>query len=129
MLDRNIGFTDIYNAFHDPLNSDEWVRSLRIAHVEMDCEIARLYGLDSQMSYEFIDTKLGPRYLPVKTASDLILSTLYKLNSKLGFKIEKKMTLNLVLLPIHRLRREVRFWTPPKRLQARVDLLFPPDFP
>ena len=92
MLDRNIGLTDIYNAFHDPLNSDEWVRSLRIAHVEMDCEIARLYGLDSQISYEFIDTKLGPRYLPVKASSDLILTTLYKLNSKLGFKIEKKLS-------------------------------------
>ena len=90
MLGLNIGLTDVYNAFHNPLNNDEWVNELRIAQAEMDSEVAMLYGLDCQISYEFIDTKLGPRYLPVKTISDLILTTLYELNSKLGVTSEKK---------------------------------------
>lgn len=101
MLGRNIGLTEVYNAFHNPLSNDEWVKELRIAQADMDLEVAKLYGLDSHISYEFIDTKLGPRFLPAKEISDSILSTLYKLNLELGVKIEKKLTKRLkAKLPI-----------------------------
>ena len=40
----NIGFTELYNRFHDADCSDELIEDLRCMHKKMDLEVARSYG-------------------------------------------------------------------------------------
>ncbi|MDY0167611.1 MAG: hypothetical protein RBS80_13775 [Thermoguttaceae bacterium] len=76
-----IGFTDLYNRFHDPDESTADIQKLRDLHVEMDQAVAAAYGWDDlDLGHGFHTTKRGERFTISEAARREVLQRLLKLN-------------------------------------------------
>lgn len=76
-----IGFTEIYNRFHDFDKTDDDIQKLRDLHIEMDKAVAAAYGWsDLDLGHGFHETKQGMRYTISEPARKEVLQRLLKLN-------------------------------------------------
>jgi len=81
MLDRAVGFTDFYNAFHNPANCDAGIVNLRTLQSEMDYGVAAAYGwTDVDLGHSFHETKQGIRFTISAAARREVLDRLLGLN-------------------------------------------------
>jgi hypothetical protein len=81
MKNFQIGFTELYNSFHDPIQKNADFEKLRTTHIEMDCEILRLFGwVDIELGYDFHKTDLGTRFTISDDARREVLTRLLQLN-------------------------------------------------
>ena len=75
------GLTKTYNRFHDPQETAEDIRLLRVLHRENDEAVAKAYGWDDlDLGHGFHETKQGLRYTISEEARREVLGRLLKLN-------------------------------------------------
>jgi Eco57I restriction-modification methylase/MmeI, target recognition domain len=78
---RQLGFTDIYNLYHDPDHASTDIQRLRDLHVEMDCDVATAYGwTDLKLDHGFYETKEGIQFTVSEDVHREILARLLRLN-------------------------------------------------
>jgi hypothetical protein len=82
MEHHEIGLTDFYNLFHDPDEHDSDVVHIRNIHAAIDRQLCKKYSIDGTLDHQFVETKIGVRYLPSSKCKSLILSRLKELNSQ-----------------------------------------------
>lgn len=78
---RDLGLTKLYNLVHDPDVTDEDIRELREAHVEIDAATAEAYGWDDlDLGHDFHRTRQGQRFTIAEDARVELLDRLLELN-------------------------------------------------
>ncbi len=81
MLKSKEGLTQTYNRFHDPLENDKDIITLRELHREMDEAVAKVYGWeDLRLEHSFHETKQGLRYTISDAVRREVLDRLLLLN-------------------------------------------------
>ena len=94
MLERQKGLTSLYNAFHDPMETDEELTELRNIHRKIDTVVLEAYGWsDIKLDHCFHSVPYLPandniRYTISEDARLEILDRLMELNKK-RYKEEK----------------------------------------
>lgn len=89
-----IGFTEMYNRFHNPKEGAEDIVRLRELHVEMDNAVASAYGWDDlELGHGFHETAQGIRYTISESARREVLSMLLKLNHERWEEEQKQAAL------------------------------------
>lgn len=77
----HIGYTEIYNRFHDPDKKSADIERLRALHVDMDQAVAAAYGWsDVDLGHDFHETKQGVRFTISESARRTVLDRLLALN-------------------------------------------------
>ena len=79
---RGIGLTDFYNLFHDPDEQDPDIVRIRNIHAAIDRQLCKKYSIEGPIEHQFVETKIGIRYLPSGHCKSVILSRLKELNSQ-----------------------------------------------
>lgn len=78
---HDIGFTDVYHAFHAPGDSPEGIQDLRNLQVEMDHAVTAAYDWDDlNLEHGFHETKQGLRFTISEMARSKVLQRLLILN-------------------------------------------------
>jgi hypothetical protein len=91
MASHNLGFTNLYNLFHDPSNNNTDIQKLRDLHVEMDQAVTAAYGwTDLELGHDFHETKQGVRFTISEAARREVLQRLLKLNHERYAEEEKQ---------------------------------------
>ncbi|MFO0905845.1 MAG: DNA methyltransferase [Pirellulales bacterium] len=81
MRSRNLGFTDLYNRFHDSDETNADIQKLRELHVEMDQAVSAAYSwTDLELGHGFHETKQGVRFTISESVRREVLQRLLKLN-------------------------------------------------
>jgi hypothetical protein len=81
MEQRDMGFTKLYNSYHDPAETSAEIEKLRRQHVEMDQAVALAYGWnDLDLGHGFHETKQGRRYTISEAVRRIVLDRLLALN-------------------------------------------------
>ena len=86
MLEKQKGLTALYNALHDPMESDEELVELRIIHRKIDTKVLKAYGWsDNKLDHGFHTVPYLPandniRYTISEDARLEILDRLMELN-------------------------------------------------
>jgi hypothetical protein len=79
----NIGLTKIYNAFHDPGNTDPLIERLRRLQQDLDRSVAECYGWDVDWrAYDFVATPQGDRFRVTEESARRMLELLVALNAE-----------------------------------------------
>lgn len=79
---HGIGLTDFYNLFHTPDEQNPDIIRIRRIHASIDKELCRRYSILDPIEHQFVETKIGIRYLPSIQLNSKILSRLKELNSQ-----------------------------------------------
>jgi hypothetical protein len=80
---RDIGLTDLYNAFHDPTDSSPDLQRLREMRAQVDRAVAVCYGwADLDISSGFNETRQGVRHTINESARRIVLDRLLELNHR-----------------------------------------------
>lgn len=77
-----IGLTEFYNRFHSESEHDPQIEMVRNIHVEIDQELCKRYSIYESIEHQFIETKIGIRYLPSSMSQSRIISKLKELNGQ-----------------------------------------------
>jgi hypothetical protein len=82
-IKRQIGMTNLYKLFHNPLIVEKEINELRYLHKDIDRELHSLYGFDFEMGdYEFSEFKNLVQYGPNKDDRIRILQALLAENKR-----------------------------------------------
>jgi type I restriction-modification system DNA methylase subunit len=82
MEQNEIGLTDFYNLFHDPGEQDPGIVRIRGIHAAIDRQLCEQYSIDEPIDHQFVETKIGVRYLPSGNGKSRILARLKELNGQ-----------------------------------------------
>ncbi|MCE1204466.1 MAG: hypothetical protein LWW79_07650 [Holophagaceae bacterium] len=87
MEEQKIGLTDFYNIFHNKNENGSDISEIRKIQTDIDYELCNLYSINIDLNHNFVNTKIGIRYLPEGGTQKLIFSKLAELNQQI-FKTE-----------------------------------------
>src|SRR5699024_9561663 len=75
------GLTEVYNKFHDPENSCDDIKKLRLLQVSMDKAVAESYGWqDLDLNHGFVKGKQGIRFTISESTKQEIINRLLLIN-------------------------------------------------
>ena len=79
---HGIRLTDFYNLFHAPDEHDPDIVRIRNIHAAIDRQLCTQYSVDGPFEHQFVETKIGVRFLPSNQCKSSILSRLKELNGQ-----------------------------------------------
>ncbi len=107
MQENMIGLTEIYNRFHDPCNSTNFINELRQLHTRMDRAVTDAYGWsDLNLGHDFHQTKQGVRFTICEEVRDVILDRLLALNHQRSAEEELERDARPIVRPAKQGRKK-----------------------
>jgi hypothetical protein len=83
MEEHEVGLTEFYNLFHDPSETGPEVLRIRQLQVRIDNELARQYSIEIELDHQFVETKIGIRFVPARDKQRILINRLTELNRQL----------------------------------------------